>query len=106
MEISAYPQLAPWLFRCLRLDHLHPRSGNGFFEARREVLAVHARGGNRAEPRVLMRQCLDCRALPSAHWLLGAAVNLLQEVERCFARGELDQRRRLLSNSSARRIGQ
>jgi hypothetical protein len=51
--------LAVSLCSCyLRLDHLHPRSSDCSFEERREVLAIHARGGDSAKPRMLMRQRL------------------------------------------------
>src|SRR6476660_3365092 len=48
-EISAYPQLAPWLFRCLRLDHLHPRPRNCSLQPRK-VIGPRGEGSKKIVP--------------------------------------------------------
>jgi hypothetical protein len=56
-----------------------------------EVIAAHVSCGNSAEPRMLVGQRGHTCAHPSAHWLLGVALNLVKEAQRCFAWGKLNR---------------
>jgi hypothetical protein len=55
-----------------------------------EVLTGHVGGSDRAKARMLVLKSFDRSAHPSAHWLLHAAINLPQEIEGSFVRGEFD----------------